>query len=169
MGTGAVRDHDACMSNIISLKVRTWWHRDELDERLAHNADPMSDPLLARRAAQLCSRSTRDDLADALERALRESRSTWSLTARLPLRRSAVRECADDMLALARRLRHADPIDVAGAAMVARLVFDGTSPLYRDGTSPLHGGGTLLRYTLRSARLALDPIETDAQQVWAAA
>jgi hypothetical protein len=169
MGTGAVRDHDACMSNNISLKVRTWWHRDELDERLAHNADPMSDPLLARRAAQLRSRSTRAHLADALESALRDARSTWSLTARLPLRRGAVRECADDVLALARRLRHADPIDVTGAAMVARLIFDGTSPLYRDGTSSLHGGGTLLRYALRSARLALDPMETDVAHVWAAA
>jgi hypothetical protein len=148
--------------NIISLKARTWWRRDELDERIAHDADPLSDPLLARRAAQLCSRSTRNDLADTLERALREARSTWSLSARLPLRRTAVRECADDVLAVACRLRDPDPIDVAGSAMVARLVFDGTSPLYRDGAISL-------RYALRSARLALDPIETHVPDVWVAA
>jgi hypothetical protein len=148
--------------NIISLKARTWWRRDELDERLAHDADPLSDPLLARRAAQLCSRSTRSDLADTLEGALREARRTWSLSARLPLRRTAVRECADDMVALAHRLRDPDSIDVAGAAMIARLVFDGTSPLYRDGAISL-------RYALRSARLALDPIDTHVPDVWVAA
>ena len=148
--------------NLASLRVRTWWLRDELDERLARGADPESDPLLCRRAAQLSSPATRRELADALERDLREVRSTWSLTARLPLRRAAVRECADDMLALAHRLRDDRPIDVAGAAMVARLIFDGTSPLYRDG--PL-----TLRYSLRSARLALDPIETDLSELWTAA
>jgi hypothetical protein len=46
--------------------------------------------------------------------------------------------------------------------MVARLVFDGTSPLYRDGAISL-------RYALRSARLALDPIELEAQELWIAA
>jgi hypothetical protein len=158
----AARDHDADMPNIISLNVRAWWCRDELDQRLAHDADPASDPLLARRAAQLCSRSTRDDLAHSLESAVRDARSTWSLTARLPLRRAAVRECADDLIAVARRLRQPDPIDVAGAAMVSRLVFDGTSPMYRDGR-------TTLRYALRSARLALDPIDTVMPDVWAVA
>jgi hypothetical protein len=162
LGAMPVRDHDADMSNIISLKVRTWWHRDELDQRLAHGADPTSDPLLARRAAQLCSRPTRNDLADSLESAVRDARSTWSLTARLPLRRAAVREYADDLIAVARRLRQPDPIDVTGAAMVARLVFDGTSPMYRDGT-------TSLRHALRSARLALDPVDTAISDVWAVA
>ena len=148
--------------NLASLRVRTWWLRDELDERLARGADPESDPLLSRRAAQLSSPATRRELADALERDLREVRNRWSLTARLPLRRAAVRECADDLLALAQRLRDDRPIDVAGAAMAARLIFDGTSPLYRDG--PL-----TLRYSLRSARLALDPIETDVSELSTAA
>ena len=163
IGGRALRDHDADMSNtIISLKARTWWHRDELDEQLAHGADPETDPLLSRRAAQLSSPSTRNDLADTLERALRESWKSWSISARLPLRRGEVRACDEDLLALSRRLRDVRPIDVAGVAMVARLVFDGTSPLYRDGAISL-------RYALRAARLALDPIELEAQELWIAA
>jgi hypothetical protein len=36
--------------------------------------------------------------------------------------------------------------------MASRLVFDGISPLYREGA-------VSLRYAVRSARLALDPLE----------
>jgi hypothetical protein len=150
------------MSNTFALKMRTWWQRDELDERLVHGADPDADPLLARRAAQLRSPSTRTELAETLEVALAEARKSWSISARLPLRRVEIRACADDVLAVARRLRDDQPIDVAGGAMVSRLVFDGTSPLYRNGP-------TTLRYALRSARLALDPVELALPAVWAAA
>ena len=160
MGERAARGDDAPMSKL-SLKLRAWWLRDELDERLAHGADPLGDPLLGQRAAQLLSPSTRDDFADALERALHEARSRWSLTARLPLRRHALLACSDDVLALAHRLRDGRPIDVAGAAQVSRLIFDGVGPLYRDGT-------VTLQYAVRAARLALDPIELDAVDVWAA-
>lgn len=143
------------MLNDTSLTLKTWWRRDELDEQLASGADPVTDALLWRRAAQLHSRSTRSDLAQTLESALSEARKTWSISARLPLRRAEVRACADDVLALAARLRDDRPIDVQGAAMVARLVFDGTSPMYRDGA-------TSLLYAVRSARLALDPVEVGA-------
>lgn len=140
------------MFNDTSLKLRTWWLREELDDRLAHGADPAADPKLARRADQLLSRTTRTQVADALEDALADARRTWSLTARVPLRRAELRGCADDVIALAARIRDNHPIDIQGAAMAARLVFDGTSPLYRDGA-------VTLRYAVRSARLALDPIE----------
>jgi hypothetical protein len=139
------------MSDTLALKLRTWWHRDELDEQLIHGADPETDAGLSRRAAQLRSRSTRTDLAAALENAVREAHKGWSVSARLPLARVAVRGCGEDLIALARRLRANEPIDVRGAAMVARLVFNGTSPLY--GEAPIS-----LRYTVRSARLALDPL-----------
>jgi hypothetical protein len=162
MAADSARNDDAVMSDDIALKMRTWWRRDELDEQLVRGADPSADPYLARRAGQLRARSTRIQFADALEIALRETRKAWSISARLPLRRVAVRECADDLIALARRLRDDAPIDVQGAAMVSRLVFDGTSPLYRDGAISL-------RYAVRSARLALDPIEVQAAELWAAA
>jgi hypothetical protein len=162
MAADPAPNDDAAMSDDLALKMRTWWRRDELDEQLVGGADPGADPYLARRAGQLRARSTRIQLADTLEFALRETRKAWSMSARLPLRRVAVRECADDLIALARRLRDDGPIDVQGAAMVSRLVFDGTSPLYRDGVISL-------RYAVRSARLALDPIEVQSAELWAAA
>jgi hypothetical protein len=162
MAADPAPNDDAAMSDDLALKMRTWWRRDELDEQLVGGADPSADPHLARRAGQLRARSTRIQLADTLEVALRETRKAWSMSARLPLRRVAVRECADDLIALARRLRDDGPIDVQGAAMVSRLVFDGTSPLYRDGVISL-------RYAVRSARLALDPIEVQSSELWAAA
>jgi hypothetical protein len=152
MATRAAGNDDGGMSKNISLKMHTWWRRDVLDEQLARGVDPATDVYLARRAAQLRSRSTRNQFAEALELALTEAHKTWSVSAHLPLRRLEVRECADDLIALARRLRDGRPIDVQGAAMVSRLVFDGISPMYRDGVISL-------RYALRSARLALDPTE----------
>jgi len=139
------------MSDTLALKLRTWWHRDELDEQLVHGADPESDAGLSRRAAQLRSRSTRIALAAALEDAVREAHKAWSVSARLPLARADVRACADDLIALARRLRADQPIAVQGAAMTARVVFNGSSPLY--GEAPIS-----LRYAARTARLALDPL-----------
>ena len=139
--------HDGAMSETLALKLRTWWHRDELDEQLVHGADPESRKhVCRRRAAQLRSRSMRIDLAAALENAVREAHKAWSVSARLPLARAAVRGSTDDVLALARRLRADEPIAVQGAAMAARLVFSGTSPLYGD--APIS-----LRYSVRSARL----------------
>jgi hypothetical protein len=155
MGGETQGRHDGAMSHTLSLKLQTWWRRDELDEQLVHGADPGADARLARRAAQLRSRSTRAALAGALESAVREAHSAWSVSARLPLARVEVRACAGDLLALARRLRADEPIDVAGAAMAARLVFNGTSPLYGQAQ-------TTLLYAARSARLALDPVPADA-------
>jgi hypothetical protein len=151
MGSSARPRHDGAMSDTLALKLRTWWHRDELDEQLVHGADPESDAGLSRRAAQLRSRSTRIDLAAALENAVSEAHKAWSVSARLPLARAEVRACADDLIALARRLRADEPIAIQGAAMTARLVFNGTSPLYGEAR-------TSLRHVARSARLALDPV-----------
>ena len=138
------------MPEDLALRLRVWWRRDELDEELEHGADPESEPLLSHRAAQLLRRATRNSFAAALEDALREAHRTWSVSAKLPLARVAVRECAEELIALALRLRADEPIDVRGAAMVARLVCNGTSPLYGDAPDSL-------RHAVRSARLALDP------------
>jgi hypothetical protein len=140
------------MLQTFAFRLRAWWHRDELDEQLEHGAQPpiSADTPLAHRAAQLRRRSTRNAMAAALEDAVREAHKTWSVSARLPLARAEVRACSVDLVALALRLRAPEPIDVRGAAMVARLVLNGSSPLYGDAP-------VTLRYVARSARLALDP------------
>src|SRR5512132_1448920 len=91
----ARRDDHQSMLNDFAQRLRVWWLREELDERLAHGADPDTDPLLTRRAAQLTTRSTRTDIAEGLESALAEARKAWSMSARLPLRRAEIRACAD--------------------------------------------------------------------------
>ena len=152
MGMRAGPRHDGRMLQTFAFRLRAWWHRDELDEQLEHGAQPAisADTPLAHRAAQLRRRSTRNALAAALEDAVREAHKTWSVSARLPLARAEIRACADDLVALAQRLRADEPVDVRGAAMAARLALNGTSPLYGDAP-------VTLRYVARSARLALDP------------
>jgi hypothetical protein len=152
MGTRAGPSHDAPMAENFALRLRAWWQRDELDEQLEHGAQPplVADTALAYRAAQLRRRSTRNTLAAALEDAVCEAHKTWSVSARLPLARAEIRACSVELVALALRLRADEPIDLRGAAMVARLVLNGTSPLYGEGP-------VSLRYVARSARLALDP------------
>ena len=95
------------MPETFALRIRTWWRRDELDEQLEHGAQPAigANTTLAYRADQLRRRSTRNTLAGALEDAVREAHRTWSVSARLPLARAQVRDCADEIVALALRLR----------------------------------------------------------------
>jgi hypothetical protein len=114
------------------LRLKTWWHRDRLDEQLARRVDPNASAELKLRAEQLVSLTERVELADSVERAVREARGRPSMW--VPMRRAGVRECASDLLALAQRLRAERPVDVRGAAMTRQLLTDGaTSPLYYGG------------------------------------
>jgi hypothetical protein len=137
----------------LPLRLRVWLRRDRLDEQLARGADPLADTALHRRAEQLGSRAGRARLAEGFESVLSEARSPRApFTTRVTPRRAEVRACAEDLLALARRLRDERPIEVEGAAMASRLLYDGASPLYYEAAS------VSLRYAVRSARLALDQV-----------
>jgi hypothetical protein len=130
------------------LRLRVLMHRDELDRELARGVDPIGSTALTVRARQL-SRS-RVRLADRLETVLAEAGAPPVFTAAAPVRRAQVLVCADDLLALGRRLRDDRPFDVQGVAM--------TSVLLSDGASPLYAGGRSLAHAVRAARLALDPV-----------
>ena len=137
----------------LGRRVSVWWHRVELDEQLAAGAQPPAGSLLRDRAEQLSSRGARAKLAGGLGEALREARRPARMYGtRLPLRRREIRNCDEDIIALIRRLEGGGAIDAQGAAMVALLLSDGASPLYRAGERSL-------RFAVRSARLALDPVE----------
>ena len=82
-----------------------------------------------------------------------------SPSSRVPLRRDEIGACADDFVALARRLRDGNAIDAQGVVMTKRLLSDGASPLYYR-RSPVS-----LRYAVRSARLALEPVSAWAPPV----
>jgi hypothetical protein len=133
----------------VGLRLRTWWRRDRLDEQLASGADPDESTELMLRGKQLGDREERARLADALEGAVREA-SERAAYLRLMVCRAEVRQCADELLALARRLRDDQPINLPGAAKTALLLSDGKSPLYFKRAS------VPLREAVRSARLALD-------------
>jgi hypothetical protein len=137
----------------LGRRVSLWWHRVELDEQLAAGAQPSAGTLLHDRAEQLASSRERSRLAASLAETLGEARRPSPVHgARLPLRRREIRNCDEDILALIRRLEDESEIDVQGAALTSLLISDGASPLYRAGDRSL-------RFAIRSARLALDPVE----------
>jgi len=135
----------------LALRARTGLRRKRLDEDLARGAAPDTSAELELRAAQLRSRSERSRLANALVDAVGNARGPNLGAYRMKNRRrdDAIRKCADDLLALAVRLRDDRTIAVRGAAMTARLVSDQASPLHRADAEDL-------RQAIQAARAALD-------------
>jgi hypothetical protein len=138
------------------LRMKVWWNRRRLDDLLARGADPASSAALLLRAEQLGRPGARSALATAIQAVVREAhRRPPVFSVQVPMRRAEVITCSGDLLALAQRLRDDSPVDVQGIAMASRLLSDGASPLYyRNASHPL-------RYSVRSARLALDPMRLD--------
>jgi hypothetical protein len=158
----AERSHSGRPS--VLLRLKTWWQRDRLDERLAEGASRNDGPELSLRSRQLVSESERLDLARMFEAAVRDASAPLSRpTAARPVQWPQVVDSADDLLALAQRLRDGRPVEARGVAMARRLVIDPASPMYdRDAV-------VTLQYAIRSARLALDPGGTDHSTIAAAA
>lgn len=145
----------------LGLRLRVHLNRLPLDDRLAHGDGAASSDELALRAAQLLRE--RFKLAARIEGTLESAhRPTASFSAQAPVRRQDVRDCAEDLQALAHRLREAVPTDFRGIAMTSCLLTDGASPLYIDT-------GMSLRFAVRSARLALDPVGEAFEDVAVAA
>jgi hypothetical protein len=148
----------------LAARTRMRWTRKRLDEELARGADPGKSAQLMLRAAQLRSRSERSRLANALVAALGDARGPNLGAFRMKIRRhhAVVREYADDLLALADRLRDDRPVETRGVAIAARLVDDSASPLHRNG-------GQDLQHEIRAARFALDTPGAAAEDLAAAA
>lgn len=144
----------------LAQRLRTLWHRTDLDHQLAQGVDPATSDELELRAKQLLSR--RSELAAYVDEVLDRAHRPIAFTVEVPLRRAEVRAGAEDLLALGRRLRDGAPIDVHGVAQTWILLTDASSPLYLDA-------GVSLRHAVRSARLALDPIAAPAHDLASAA
>jgi hypothetical protein len=84
------------------------------------------------------------------------------MTLRLRRQRAVVREAADDILALALRLRDDRPVAIAGVAAAARLVDDRSSAMYRDDAGDLHDA-------IRSAQSAMSATRESAGEFTAQA
>lgn len=140
--------HGAGARPSLAVRMRTRFRRNRLDELLANGADPSADASLALRAMQLRSPAERTRLANALVEKLGDAQAAEPVTIRSRSPRAELREAADDVLALVQRLRDDSPVAVRGAAMTARLLSDGASPLHRSG-------GEDLAQAIRAARFAL--------------
>lgn len=123
----------------LALRIRTRLRRSRLDRQLAEGADPAAGPELALRADQLRSPIERTRIADALVETLGDAhRVGLPLTIRSLGYRAAVRDAADDILALALRIRDDQPVGTATVAMAAWLVGSRSSPMRRDDAGDLH-------------------------------
>jgi hypothetical protein len=148
----------------LAVRVRTRWRRDRLDEELARGAVPATSAELSLRAAQLRSPAGRSRLANSLVETLGDARgpNLGAFTTKAGRQHAAIRESADDLMAVVLRLRDDQPISVRGAAMTARLLSDGASPLHRDS-------GQDLQQAIRAARFALDATGAATQDLATAA
>lgn len=117
------------------LRVVTAWRATDLDRQLANGIDPMLSDELSLRAGQLRSAGTRVRLACALRDAVELANGQRAPLITTRLRRPAIRENDELLLALADRLRDGEPLGAQGLALTARLVKDHSSPLYRSGVS----------------------------------
>lgn len=140
------------------------WLRSRLDEELAGGTDPATSSELALRAAQLRSREERSRLANSLIEALGDARgpNLGAFGRRTRQRHSAIRQSAEDLMALVLRLREDEPIAVRGTAMTALLVHGPSSPLR-------YGDGRGLHYAIRAAHVALGAPDRGAYDRAAAA
>jgi hypothetical protein len=130
---------------------RLWpWHQilarsqaARLDRALAEGASPEASASLAARAAQLTSMEVRRDLAASVRRILvAAGQPAWPVAApaplglarppRVPLRTTRISQSAPLLAGLASLLLEPGPVPARGVAMVARLLADGTGPLYRE-------------------------------------
>jgi hypothetical protein len=88
------------------------------------------------RARQLVHPELRRILAAGLRAALVRADRRRGFDPAVPVARSSVRMCSEELLALAARLDSDRPVDACGVARARLLLQDGMSPLYRDA-SPL--------------------------------
>ena len=148
----------------LAARWRMRWRRSRLDEQLARDTDPTMSAELGLRAAQLRSGAERSRLANSLVEVLGDARgpNLGAFTVRTRQRHAAIRESADDLLALVVRLREEEPIAVRGAAMTSLLVDRRISPLR-------HGEGRELHLAIRAAHVALDAPDRGAHDLAAAA
>jgi len=126
-------------SHQIPLRLRVALTHHRLDHEIAAGREPAASRERMLRAQQLCSPACRRCAARALREAVAETeriehgssaRTDHAITARMPIRRAAVADLRDSLLALADTLEFAEPMSACGVARVYQLIRDGSGPLY---------------------------------------
>ena len=121
----------------LGLHVRTRWRAADLDRQLAHGADPVQSDELSLRVGRLGSAANRSRLAVSLRGAVEMASGGHPPLITTRLRLPEIHDNEELVLALADRLRGAEPLGVQGLAMASRLVHDRSSPLHRAGRGSL--------------------------------
>lgn len=116
--------------------IRARLRRAQLDLALARGADPWSAAELMVRASRLGSLSERRRLADGLLTLVSLAEHQRRSSRYVGVRRQAVLEQRESLLALAARLAEPAPVDVPVVAQIAMLLSDPLSPVYEGGTNP---------------------------------
>ena len=153
--------HRDARRRALSLAVRVWFCRVDLDRDLAIGANPTTDAARGLRARQLSSRRCRGHLAASLRWLVRQARQpaqSASLAA-VPPNRWQVREAGVLLLLLARRLEDVEEPCPRAVALASFLVSDPLSPanlLADDSDDPFR---TRHATTAELARVALDAID----------
>jgi hypothetical protein len=100
-----------------------------LDAKLIAGADPADSSLLAARACRLTSRSYREELASWIVRILSGVEGPTGRVEVVP-NPAAMRSYAAQLTEMASLLQSPAPLYARGIAMLARLLTDGTGPVY---------------------------------------
>ena len=105
--------------------------RATLDRALSEGADPARSALIAARAAQLTSVSSRARVARGLESLALTAERPPSRVRVLPAR-AAIDANRAELLEIAGTLRDREPVYAQGVATLELLLRDGTGPAYTD-------------------------------------
>jgi len=127
-----------------------------LDEQLAEGVNPSASPGLSQRARRITRPAARRRLAEALRLRIEAAQTPAPpLTAKIPVDRTPVLSCREQIEALADRIATAEHPRARGVAIARQLAFDGLAPLYwRPGGNG--DGATRLAGAIESAQRALE-------------
>lgn len=120
------------LGRLISAGRARWAHH-RLDVALADGRNPWSSPALTRRAGILTSQAERQRIASSIVSLVRLAELGRPASACLRIRRNAVLDHREELLALAARLAAAEPVAVATVAQLVLLVRDEGSPVFEGG------------------------------------
>jgi len=116
-----------------AARLRARVRAAELDAELADGADPWGSAPLLLRAQRIGSLEERRAIAAGLRALVELAERRRPASPYLVIRSAAVLDDREALLALADRLDHPAPVDVAIVARLRRLVADPASPVYADG------------------------------------
>jgi hypothetical protein len=119
------------IADLFTLRLRVFVQREWLDRQLAEGGDPVLNPALGVRAAQLCRARTCRVIARRLRRALRNARKATSPRLGFrPLARDQILAESDALEDLIRRLEAPARAKPMGIALARLLVVEPVSPVY---------------------------------------